>query len=607
MTAATASPLPVGGSSRAFSGAIPGGSATTEGVDYWISLVDGLATDTTTTHHVTVLAPTSIAHVPVVTALPAQPIPVDAVVPCATPTCSVTLSYRVTGDGVGAAPPFSALPMAAVGAPTAVGAATTLQRYGAFIPAEAVTTKGVDYFIAANDGHTNAYSPGTAYAATAFTRTDGTGAAYFNVHVAEAVHIVHAPVAVAPYHEPIHIEATVNCATRSCAATLGYRRSAGLTSAAGVAAYLRGEAAFTSVSMASTVIHDAGPAGTVVRYDADIPAQSATTDGVDYSLRVTDGLTTAYWPGTSYVAGIGGSVDGRALAWQHVEVLGRQPVMTISHAPVPAVPFRTAVPLRFSAACTADRPCTPTAWYRTTPNTGGLDTSQLRGAEPEWPTTPVRTLSVQPNGSGFLLYVFEADIPEAAVDTRGADYLLKVADGERAAYWPAAPFASASELAAPPLLAQHVSTLSSPVILHTPTAAVTAGNPVTLAWRVVCAVDEVSECRTEAYHRHVDDPAAGGAAIDIAGSSLVLNTPVPFAPLPTTTHVVASTNGYLVLEAQAVFAASATPESFEQYFLWAADAHTNAYSPGTTYQGAVVPLDGTNLGPLAPWTALVTP
>jgi hypothetical protein len=75
----------------------------------------------------------------------------------------------------------------------------------------------------------------------------------------------------------------------------------------------------------------------------------------------------------------------------------------------------------------------------------------------------------------------------------------------------------------------------------------------------------------------------------------------------TTTRVVASQNGYMVIEAQASVTAAAVAGTFEQYFLWATDANTNVYSPGTTYQGAVVPIDGINLGGVVPWTVAVTP
>ena len=98
----------------------------------------------------------------------------------------------------------------------------------ATIPKEAVTTRGLDYYIRATDGFTNAYSPGTSYAATGLTQTDGTGLAFWVTHTTEPIKIVHQPVAFAYYNTPITINAYVNCATPSCTGTMSYRTASGL-------------------------------------------------------------------------------------------------------------------------------------------------------------------------------------------------------------------------------------------------------------------------------------------------------------------------------------------------------------------------------------------
>ncbi len=607
MAPGAAEPLPSGGFTLSFAGSIPATDTTTEGVDYRITLSDGTGGDVTPTYHVTVLAPTAVLHAPMTTTFPGRAVVIDAVVACATSACDATLSYRVPGQELGADPPFSTVAMAPVGSPTSVGAATTVRRYSGVIPAEAVTTRGVDYFLRATDGHTTAYSPGTAYTATAFTRTDGSGIRYFHVHTAEPVHVVHTPVLTASYRRAQPISATVNCATRDCSGTLSYRRTAGLTTFAGLIAYLDrqvdGQPGFTEVPMVATVLADLGDAGTVLRLDAEVPADDVTTDGFDYSLRVSDGATSAYWPGTSYVGGA--SVDGQAAGFIHVEVPLRDPVRAIAHAPAPAVPHRTAIPIRFVAHCTADRPCTPTVWYRSTPNTGVTDVSQILPGEPAWATLAVQTLSVQPNGTGILVYVFQAEVPADAVDSRGVDYLIKVSNGTTAAYWPEVPGQAEPLLQLPPLLAQHVSVLSSPVVAHTPAATAVAGAPVTLTWQAVCAVDSVEECRTGAAHRRLASASIDGS-LSISGFDVTLGTPHPFDPLATTTRVLGAQGSYVVLEASATFV-SGPAGGFEQWFIWAGDGHTSAYSPGTTYQGAVLPLDGANLGTLAPWTAVSVP
>src|SRR5207245_2925782 len=132
---------------------------------------------------------------------------------------------------------------------------------------------------------------------------------YFHVHVAEPVHIVHTPVAVANWNQPIAITARVNCATRNCTGTMSYRVTAGLTTVNGLVAYANGGPPFTDVAMQNTVVQDLGTAGTAVEMSATIPATAVTTEGLDYYIHVTDGATDAWYPGTSYVAGAG-SVNG---------------------------------------------------------------------------------------------------------------------------------------------------------------------------------------------------------------------------------------------------------------------------------------------------------
>jgi hypothetical protein len=247
--------------------------------------------------------------------------------------------------------------------------------------------------------------------------------------------------------------------------------------------------------------------------------------------------------------------------------------------------------------------CAATAWYRTTPNSPTLDTSQVLPGEPNWPTRPVRTVAVQPNGSGLALYVFETEIPAEAVDTRGVDYVLKVSDGSSNLYWPGVPQVD-TPTASTPLVAHHVSTAGAPVIAHAPAVAAAAGSAVTLTWRVSCAVDLLAQCRTAVYHRRLSTPAASGS-VTVGGTTIGVGSPAPFTELPTQIVVVAQQNGYVVLEATATFTASSTAGGYEQYLLWATDGNVNAYSPGSVYQGALAPIDAVNLGHLAPYTVYV--
>lgn len=299
-----------------YTATIPGTYATTQGIDYRMSVTDSYVTDGTPTYHLTVLAPTAVVHAPVLTALPGKPLPIEAVVPCSTTSCTVVLSSRTPATTLLGDPAWTRSAMTLTSPATALANVTKVGRYLATIPAAEVTTRGVEYYIHAYDGHTNAYSPGTMYAATSAAYIDGTLVHYHSVHVAEPIRIVHQPVVQTDTGDPIDIVARVNCATRTCAGVLSYRTPA-LATAGDLQAYILGGAPFTKQTMTGTVIADLGDAGTVIEYRGRIPGESTRGDGVDYSLRFTDGKTTAFYPGTSYLSPAG-SMDGQGVAWQHV-------------------------------------------------------------------------------------------------------------------------------------------------------------------------------------------------------------------------------------------------------------------------------------------------
>lgn len=335
--------------------------------------------------------------------------------------------------------------------------------------------------------------------------------------------------------------------------------------------------AFSEAPMSVSVLQDLGEAGRVIEVLGTIPADQVTTEGVDYYFSITDGQTTGRYPGAS----------AQGVSWQPVEVLVRSPIRQIVHAGQPAVRVGQPIALRFAAYCAAERPCSPTVYYRTTPNVP--DFSQIVLTEPVWPTVAVRTVSARPTRTGLVLYLFEADIPGTAVDSRGVDYLLKVANGAESMYWPGAPWG----LGVGPLGAHHVHTLGPPAIFHAPVVTAKAGDLVQLTWHVLCSTDDVSNCATKAYARHRD--------------TLPVLDPAGFAEVATTSTVVASNGGQFVLQATATIVASAVPGTFEQYFLTTSDGKTNAYSPGTTYQGGVRPTDGVNLGTTTPYTVYIHP
>lgn len=375
--------------------------------------------------------------------------------------------------------------------------------------------------------------------------------------------IAHIPPHLSFAGQPIEIEAHVACrdGAGACVPRLGYRQVS--------ADALAEVAPFTEVPMSPRP--DVPAAGAVATYVAQIPAEVVTTRGVDYYVLATDSTGRTRWPPGVAEAPL--TLNGVG-TYYRMDVLAAP---NIVHEPAAAVAVGHPVTVRFQAPCAATRTCSATVWYRQTPIGG----SQLLFGEPDWPTAPVRTLTITPSGSALSTYLFEAEIPGSAVDSRGVDYLIKVTDGDSVNYWPGAPY-DAWVGTIGPLVSWHVAALSPPVIVHAPTPLAPVSADVEVTWRATCSTPRVADCDTAAFWRPADPLPALGAG--------------PFTRLPTETEVSLDHDGLWVLRARAVISAGGTHLSREQYYLWATDGKTDTYSPGTLYSGHGAALDGMNLG-----------
>ena len=123
---------------------IPATAVTATGLEYYVEATDLAGnTQTTPTYTITVpvpdTTPPTITHTPVTTAAVNTPVTIRATVTDNVAVQSVTLYYRTVG-----APAFTSLAMVAEG-----------NVYSATIPATAVTTAGVEYYIVATDTSNN--------------------------------------------------------------------------------------------------------------------------------------------------------------------------------------------------------------------------------------------------------------------------------------------------------------------------------------------------------------------------------------------------------------------------------------------------------------------
>lgn len=398
---------------------IPSSSVDTTGVDYYIHVTDGHAQAYSpgtpyqgwyaprdgarvpdANHHVHVLEPPRIVHVPPPTAPYRQDIAVSARTNCPSDRqCAATLHYRTTTPGIVSAAAFASVPMTVtrIAGTSGVDAITV----GAAIPAGVVDTRGVDYFFSVSDGTTTSWWPGTSPVDGPGVWVDGVRVVYQHVHVQEPPHLVHAPPVIAPALEDLVIDTELTCATEQCNVTLFFTSTPNTAST------------FQSVAMVRTAVLATTGATRVERWRAVIPASQVTTRGVAYYMHAFDGYTSTAAPGTSYW-GAYAAVDGGPVApgLVHFSVRVVDPPHPV-HAPVGGAVEGEPIAIGARSNCAAT--CTATLHWRVTGQ--------------GWRAATMSASAPIPLAYGNDLVSYDSVIPAADVTTAGVEYRIEVSDG----------------------------------------------------------------------------------------------------------------------------------------------------------------------------------
>lgn len=421
MVVAGATQLPDGRQLVQYTAEIPAEIVDTPGVDYIIRVEDGAAQAWSpgtrhqgayakqdgirlTWHHIHVTEPTHVIHAPVPTAEYGQPLEIEATATCpATRSCTATLWHRTTDEDVTSSSEsdFGSSPMSVTReAGTADEDLVTLRGE---IPAELVDTRGVDYFLAIDDGSTRAWWPGTSHTnAYGVATADGTRVGYHHVWVTEPPHVVHGPPTPVRHGEPLTITADVTCVTEQCTIDLFHTpdtRAAGAT-------------AFFESAMVDTGVEVDTPFGPARRYTATVPAEHVTTRGVSYFFRARDGHTTTYEPGTFYVGAyvpMDGQHPGNAAFVSRVV----EPPQVVH---VPVVTAQQFEPVEVSATATcATAGCEASLWWR-------------HGTSGPWELAMMSQGSVS-KVDGVTVLDLSATIPPTRPTLEALQYRIQVTDG----------------------------------------------------------------------------------------------------------------------------------------------------------------------------------
>ena len=560
----------------------------------------------------------AIVHTPVLAATYKKTVTIDAVTTCASQECSATLFYRDTtlngtnslldlGRGE-----WTRLDMQPAGPADAIEGLPA-RAWRATIPAEAVTTTGVDYFIEATDGDDINQFPVDMPAAPG-----GVGGPtgelvppvdqmYWHISTLSPPVLLHVPPVFAHADTDTKLSVTATCSTGDCSGMLYYRESHGLVGglvdlSEGQVVVAAGEQPWSTRTLeVEGVATDLGDLGETMTLAATIPGADVDTDGLDYFFAFTDGEVTTYWPGTPYL-GYYLPLEGQQVAYQTLHVL--EPPH-ITHVPPIRADYQEPLRIKALANCPPTRSCTATLYYRTTPVGPDLTSGIYDGAvgstldaalggtagfvaKPMEVTTSSLTAL---DGSAGKTIKVTANIPGNALTTAGVDYFFKISDGTTTTWWPGTgQIQGYVPIGGIRVAYHHVHVSEPPHIIPTTVPLATAGEPLTIRAAMTCVTDNCSlQLRYRALSSSgetTDDPwqtvpmtKVGGTLIDPLLEPLadLLGTPTTYEAVIPGDHV--TDPGIL-------------------YHLKGSDGHVTTYAPGTSYNGTLVIIDGQPVGAL---------
>ena len=516
----------------------------------------------------------AVVHVPVTTAPYGQPIPITLTATCATgAACAARLYYRATVPAALAAVPgvvneagFTLVGLSASAATTTANGQDTVPWSGQ-IPGAAATTTGIDYFLEVEQNGALTRFPGTTYAAGIQP-----SATYVHVLVLMPPLLNHVPVPVAVADRPVDVDAQVSCSSGNCEATLYYRTNPSTNTLylTAVPPTLPSESGWTPADMhpqgAGTPL---GGAAVLLTYRGQIPGPAVSTAGVDYYIRVTDGHTQAFSPGTVY-EGWYAPRDGQSnsRAPHHIHVL--EPPRIV-HQPVLSAPYGRPIAISATTNCPSGRSCTATLYYDA-PRPGVLTGSAYSAR----PMTVTRLREVD----GVDVVSVDGEVPASDVDTRGVKYFIIVDDGKTTSYWP-----GWSSVDGPgvwengePAYFHYVHVQEPPHIVHVPPTTAPALQDLVIQAELTCAT---AACSATLFYN--------GSPTDISG--------VYQSTAMTRVAVRATTTATRTELWEGRVPASAVTTRGLAYHMTATDGYTNTAAPGTSYWGAYASVDGSNPAP----------
>lgn len=434
------------------------------------------------------------------------------------------------------------------------------------IPAGAVTTAGVDYYIEADDHLAATRVPGGTYLGPeGANEMDTPEFGYWHVHTLTPPALAHMPQPFTPADEPLPVTLEAVCPSGGCQATMYYQNATHAISQEDPA-LRNGELIATpdwpTVALTATSSTPLPDTGNLVRFQGEIPASAIDTRGVNYFFHVTDGATQAWAPGTTY-EGYYAPNDGMRTGWYHVHAT--EPTRVL-HKPQTTAGYRQPTAVSAVSTCTNGRQCTATLSYRTA--TGDvLDTTTPFEAVP-------MAIEMIPGVGNQRLIRATGVLPAEVADTRGVDYFVSFTDGATAAYWPGTSHVDGyAPVPGTRVAYHHLRVLEPPHVSHVPVVRAQALQDLPIEAAVTCAT-ETCQVRVQ-YQSGLD--LLGNPTREIAMTQVSPPVDTPLGKLATYRGVIPAVD---VTTAQLAYAI----EAF--------DGYTYDFAPGTFHASTYIRRDG---------------
>lgn len=317
----------------------------------------------------------------------------------------------------------------------------------------------------------------------------------------------------------------------------------------------------------------------------DVPATELTT-----TFTAADGFTAGrrYWFRATARSSSGRESKSALSAPLAVTDEDTGPVVV--HTPAVTAYNGQSIPIAMTATCRQGNSCAGRLFWRTTPLESELgdrvDAALGRG----W-----SEVDLTANGAGTVndrdAVTWSGTIPGWAVSTAGVDYYLEAEDQLAVTRVPGGTFVGADpvpDTSAPDLGYWHVKTVTPPVVTHVPPPYAPSDTSVPLSIDVACST---GDCEATMYYRTTTGPVTE-EQVALRNGELVAT---PDWPKVAMREEAAPTN--LGQVGDAVRFTAEIPASFVDtrgvdYFFRVTDGETQAWAPGTSYEGYYAPNDG---------------